>query len=277
MYKRQPNSVRVSNYQKPVVVTITGPSYEKLYQWQNLIMEDMRNNKGLADITSDYSKNKPEVELIIDEKKAKDLGLSIESIGKSVETLFSGKTVTKLNESGKEYPIILQADLKDRRKTETLSKIFVRSETSSKLISLANVVSFKEKGSAKLLTRYQRSKSITLTARLVGGYTLNEALNFIEKTIDSKAPLAGIFYKGKSLDLKETSSELLVIFALALLSAYLVMAGTFNAWRQPFVVILTVPLAAIGGMIFILLFNSTINVFSQIALVVLIGLSLIHI
>ena len=83
-----PNSVRVSNYQKPVVVTITGPSYEKLYKWQNLIIEDLRKNKNLADITSDYTKNKPEVELIIDEKKAKDLGLSIQSIGKSVETLF---------------------------------------------------------------------------------------------------------------------------------------------------------------------------------------------
>ena len=249
-----PNSVRVSNYQKPVVVTITGPSYEKLYKWQNLIIEDLRKNKNLADITSDYTKNKPEVELIIDEKKAKDLGLSIQSIGKSIETLFSGKTVTKLNESGKEYPIILQADLKDRRRTESLSKIFVRSETTGKLISLANVVRFEEKGSAKLLSRYQRSKSITLTARLVGGYTLNEALDFIEKTIDDKAPSAGIYYKGKSLDLKEASSELLVIFALAMVSAYLVMAGTFNAWRQPLVVMLTVPLAAIGGLIFILLF-----------------------
>ncbi len=268
-----PNSVRVSNYQKPVVVTITGPSYEKLYEWQNLVMEEMRNNKGLADITSDYSKNKPEIELIIDEKKAKDLGLSIEAIGKSIETLFSGKTVTKLNDAGKEYPIILQAKLKDRRKTESLSKIFVRSETTGKLISLVNVVRFEEKGSAKLLTRYQRSKSVTLTARLVGGYTLNEALNFIEKTIDDKASSAGIYYKGKSLDLKEASSELLIIFALALISAYLVMAGTFNAWRQPFVVMLTVPLAAIGGLIFILLFNSTINIFSQIALVVLIGIA----
>ena len=268
-----PNSVRVSNYQKPVVVTITGPSYEKLYKWQNLVMEDLRKNKNLADITSDYTKNKPEVELIIDEKKAKDLGLSIQSIGKSVETLFSGKTVTKLNESGKEYPIILQADLKDRRRTESLSKIFVRSETTGKLISLANVVRFEEKGSAKLLSRYQRSKSITLTARLVGGYTLNEALDFIEKTIDDKAPSAGIYYKGKSLDLKEASSELLVIFALAMVSAYLVMAGTFNAWRQPLVVMLTVPLAAIGGLIFILLFDSTINIFSQIALVVLIGIA----
>ena len=268
-----PNSVRVSNYQKPVVVTITGPSYEKLYQWQNSVMEEMRKNRGLADVTSDYSKNKPEIELIIDEKKTKDLGLSIQGIGKTVETLFSGKTVTKLNESGREYPIILQANLKDRRKTESLSKIFVRSETTGKLISLANVVRFEEKGSAKLLTRYQRSKSVTLTARLVDGYTLNEALNFIEKTIDDKASLAGIYYKGKSLDLKEASSELLIIFALALISAYLVMAGTFNAWRQPFVVMLTVPLAAIGGLIFILLFDSTINIFSQIALVVLIGIA----
>ena len=268
-----PNSVRVSNYQKPIVVTMTGSSYEKLYQWQNLVMSELRKNKNLADITSDYSRNKPEVQLIIDENKAKDLGLSTQSIGKSIETLFSGKTVTTLNDSGKEYPIILQANLKDRRKTESLSKIFVRSETTGKLISLANVVSFEERGSAKILSRYQRSKSVTLTARLVGNYTLNEALNFIEKTIDDKAPTAGIFYKGKSLDLKEASGELLVIFALALVSAYLVMAGTFNAWRQPFVVMLTVPLAAIGGLIFILLFNSTINIFSQIALVVLIGIA----
>ena len=268
-----PNSVRVSNYQKPVVVTMTGPSYESLYKWQNSVMKELRKNRGLADITSDYSKNKPEVQLVIDENKAKDLGLSIQAIGKSIETLFSGKSVTTLNEDGKEYPIILQADLKDRRKTESLSKIYVRSDTTGKLISLANVVSFEEKGSPKLLTRYQRSKSVTLTARLVGGYTLNEALNFIEKTIDNEAPNAGIFYKGKSLDLKEASSELIIIFALALVSAYLVMAGTFNAWRQPFVVMLTVPLAALGGLIFILLFNSTINIFSQIALVVLIGIA----
>ncbi len=268
-----PNSVRVSNYQKPVVVTLTGPSYEKLYKWQNLVMSDLRKNVNLADITSDFTKNKPEVELVINEKKAKDLGLSIESIGRSIETFFSGKRVTTLNDSGKEYPIILQADLNNRRKTESLSKIFVRSETTGKLISLVNVVSFKEKGSAKILSRYQRSKSVTLTARLQNDYTLSDALDFIEKTINQKAPEAGVYYKGKSLDLKEASSELIVIFALALISAYLVMAGTFNAWRQPLVIMLTVPLAALGGLIFILLFDSTINIFSQIALIVLIGIA----
>ena len=268
-----PNSIRVSQFQKPVVVTMTGPSYESLYQWQNSVMEELRKNRGLADITSDYSKNKPEVQLIIDENKAKDLGLSTQSIGEAIETLFSGKVVTTLNESGKEYPIILQADLKDRRKTESLSKIFVRSETTGQLISLINVVSFVERGSAKILSRYQRAKSITLTARLVDGYTLNEALNFIEKTIDEKAPTAGIFYKGKSLDLKEASRELIWIFGLALVSAYLVMAGTFNAWRQPFVVMMTTPLAAVGGLIFILLFDNTINIFSKIALIVLVGVA----
>ena len=87
-------------------------------------MKELRKNRGLADITSDYTKNKPEVKLVIDENKAKDLGLSNQSIGKSIETLFSGKSVTTLNESGKEYPIILQADIKDRRNTESLSKIF---------------------------------------------------------------------------------------------------------------------------------------------------------
>ena len=188
-----PNSVRVSNYQKPVVVTITGPSYEILFKWQNEVMRELRNNRGLADITSDYTKNKPEVKLAIDENKAKDLGLSNQSIGKSIETLYSGKNVTTLNEAGKEYPIILQADIKDRRNTETLSKIFVRSETTGKLISLANVVSFEERGSPKLLTRYQRSKSVTITARLVDGYTLNEALKFIAQTIEDKAQTAGIF------------------------------------------------------------------------------------
>ena len=91
-------------------------------------MSELRKNKNLADITSDYSRNKPEVQLIIDENKAKDLGLSTQSIGKSVETLFSGKTVTTLNDSGKEYPIILQANLKDRRKTEkkVLKKLLER-------------------------------------------------------------------------------------------------------------------------------------------------------
>ena len=268
-----PQSIRVSSYNKPVQMVVMGKSYEELEKWQKLIIKELIKNKNLAAIESDYSRNKPEIKLIINRKKAQDLGVSIESIGKTVETLFSGKTVTKFNQLGKEYPIILQADIKNRKKSETLSKIFVRSDTTGKLISLANLVEFEEVGSAKILSRYNRQRAITLSARLVGDYTLVEALEYLEKTINEKIPQARIGWKGKSEELKETSNELFIIFALALLTAYLVMCANFNSFIHPVVIMLTVPLSVLGGLIFLLLFNSSVNIFSQIALVILIGIS----
>jgi len=268
-----PQSIRVSSYNKPVQMVLLGNSYEQLETWQNLIMRELRKNKNLAAIESDYSKNKPEIKLVINRKKAQDLGVSIQSIGKTVSILFSGKTVTKFNRLGKEYPIILQADAKNRKKSDSLSKIFVRSETTGKLISLANLVEFEEVGSAKILARYDRQRAVTISARLVGDYTLSEAINYLEKTVNENTPEARIEWKGKSEELKETRNELFIIFILALLTAYLVMAANFNSFVHPAVIMLTVPLSVFGGIIFILLFNSSINIFSQIALVILIGIS----
>jgi len=268
-----PQSIRVSSYNKPVQMTLLGSSYEQLERWQKLIMKELRKNRNLAAVESDYSKNKPEIKLVINRKKAQDLGVSIESIGTTISTLFSGKTVTKFNRLGKEYPIILQADIENRKKSESLSKIFVRSDTTAKLISLANLVELKEVGSAKILARYDRQRAVTISARLVGDYTLAEALNYLEKTVNEKTPDARIEWKGKSEELKETSNELFIIFALALITAFLVMAANFNSFVHPAVIMLTVPLSVFGGIIFILLFNSSINIFSQIALVILIGIS----
>ena len=268
-----PQSIRVSNYNKPIQMVLLGNSYEQLEKWQKFIMLKLRKNKNLAAIESDYSKNKPEIKLIINRKKAQDLGVSIQSIGATVSTLFSGKTVTKFSKLGKEYPIILQANIENRKKSESLSKIFVRSDTTGKLVSLANLVKFKEVGSAKILARYDRQRAITISARLIGDYTLSEALDFLEKTVSENVPEARIEWKGKSEELKETSNELFIIFALALLTAFLVMAANFNSFIHPAVIMLTVPLSVFGGIIFILLFNSSINIFSQIALVILIGIS----
>ena len=268
-----PQSIRVSSYNKPIQMVLLGNSYEQLERWQKLIMLELRKNKNLAAVESDYSKNKPEIKLVINRKKAQDLGVSIQSIGTTVSILFSGKTVTKFNRQGKEYPIILQADIKDRKKSESLSKIFVRSDTTGKLISLANLVEFDEVGSAKILARYDRQRAVTISARLIGDYTLSEALSYLEKTVKKNVPNARIKWKGKSEELKETSNELFIIFALALLTAFLVMAANFNSFIHPVVIMLTVPLSVFGGIIFILLFNSSINIFSQIALVILIGIS----
>jgi HAE1 family hydrophobic/amphiphilic exporter-1/multidrug efflux pump len=233
----------------------------------------LRRNGNLSRIESDYSRNKPEIKLVINKNKAKDLGISTQSIGQTLETLYGGKTVTKFNKLGKEYPIILQQYLADRKDQESLSKIFVRSENSGKLISLANLVSFKEVGSANKLSRYNRQRAVTISANISENYTLSEAIKYLEKTIAEIAPENQVTWKGKSEELKETSNELYIIFALALLTAYLVMAATFNSFIHPFIIVLTVPLAVFGGLVFILFLNSSINIFSQIALVILIGIS----
>ena len=268
-----PQSIRISNYNKPVQMVIYGRTYEELEKIQNNVIKKIRLNKNLSRIESDYNRNKPEVKLIINKNIAKDLGVSTESIGKTLETLYGGKKITTFNRLGKEYPIIVQQYLSDRRNKDGISKIFVRSETSGKLISLANLVKFKEEGSAKELSRYNRQSAVTISANISENYTLSEAISYLENTMIEIAPNNQITWKGKSEEIKETSSELMIIFILALLTAYLVMAATFNSFIHPFIIILTVPLAIFGGLVFILFLNSSINIFSQIALIILIGIS----
>ena len=268
-----PQSIRVSNYNKPVQMVIYGTTYEELENIQKKVINKLRTNKNLSRIDSDYNRNKPEVKLIINKNKAKDLGVSTKAIGETLETLYGGKKITTFNKLGKEYPIIVQQYLSDRRNKEGISKIFVRSETNGKLISLANLVNFKEEGSAKELARYNRQRAVTISANINEGYTLNEAIKYFEEVMANFAPKNQITWKGKSEEIKETSNELIIIFVLALLTAYLVMAATFNSFIHPFIIILTVPLAIFGGLVFILFLNSSINIFSQIALIILIGIS----
>jgi len=268
-----PQSIRVSSYNKPVQMVIYGSTYEELESIQNEVIGKLRRNRNLSRIESDYSRNKPEVKLIINKNKAKDLGVSTETVGKSLETLYGGKRVTTFNKLGKEYPIILQQYLSDRRNKEGISKIFVRSDTTGKLISLTNLVNFKEEGTAKELSRYNRQRAVTISSNISENYTLSEAIKYLENIMAEVSPKSQITWKGKSEEIKETSNELFIIFALALLTAYLVMAATFNSFIHPFIIILTVPLAIFGGLVFILFLNSSVNIFSQIALVILIGIS----
>ena len=268
-----PQSIRVSNYNKPVQMVVYGSTYEELEEIQKKVIRKLRSNKNLSRLESDYNRNKPEVKLLINKNKAKDLGVSTRSIGETLETLYGGKRITTFNRLGKEYPIIVQQYLSDRRNKEGISKIFVRSETNGKLISLANLVSFKEEGTAKELSRYNRQRAITISANISENYTLIEAINFFESVMADIAPENQITWKGKSEEIKETSNELFIIFALALLTSYLVMAATFNSFIHPFIIFLTVPLAIFGGLVFILFLNSSVNIFSQIALIILIGIS----
>ena len=268
-----PQGIRVSNYNKPVQMVILGSTYEELEVIQKEVINKLRRNRGLSRIESDYNRNKPEVKLVINKNKAKDLGISTRSIGQTLETLYGGKRVTTFNKLGKEYPIILQQYLVDRKDKDSLSKLFVRSSITGELISLSNLVDLKEEGSAKVLARYDRQRAVTISANVNPNYSLFEAIDYLENIMAEVAPNNQITWKGESEEVKETTNELYIIFALGLLTAYLVMAATFNSFIHPFIIMLTVPLAVFGGLVFILFLNSSINIFSQIALVILIGIS----
>ena len=268
-----PQAIRVSNYNKPIQMVIYGNTYEELEATQNKVIGMLYKNKNLSRIESDYTRNKPEVKLTINKNKAKDLGISIQSIGQSLETLYGGKNITTFNKLGRGYPIIFKTYLEDRTDVESLSKIFVRSSTTGKLVSISNLVELKEVGSANKLSRYNRQRAVTISANISENYTLTEAIKYLEQTMEKVAPDKQITWKGKSEEIKETSYELYIIFGLAILTAFLVMAATFNSFVHPFVIMLTVPLAVFGGLVFILFLNSSVNIFSQIALVILIGIS----
>jgi len=268
-----PQGIRTGGIQSPVQFVILGNTYEQLIEWKNIIKKEARKNPGLTSIQDDFDLNKPQLNVQIDQKKAADLGVSTEDIGRTIETIFGSKSVTRFTQDGKEYSIILQGDIKDRQEPDSISKIFVRSKNNDKLVSISNLVSYNEEGQSPFLARYNRQKAVTISARLVGDYSLDEALKFLKNVVEEKTPQAKIAYKGESEEYKKTNTELYVIFALALVTAYLAMCAQFESWRHPFTIMLTVPMAILGGLLGLLVVGSSLNVYSQIALIILIGLS----
>jgi hydrophobe/amphiphile efflux-1 (HAE1) family protein len=268
-----PQGIRTGGIESPVQFVVLGNTYDQLIEWKRIIKREARKNPGLSSIQDDFDLNKPQLNVQINQKKAADLGVSSEDIGRTIETIFGSKTVTKFTQDGKEYSIILQGDIKDRQEPESISKVFVRSKNNGKLISVSNLVAYSEEGQSPFLARYNRQKAVTISARLVGDYSLDEALKFLLAVVEKNTPQAKIAYKGESEEYKKTNNELYVIFALALITAYLAMCAQFESWRHPLTIMLTVPLAILGGLLGLLVVGSSLNVYSQIALIILIGLA----
>jgi len=268
-----PQGIRTGGVESPVQFVVLGNTYDQLVEWKKIIKREARKNPGLSSIQDDFDLNKPQLNVQIDQKKAADLGVSTEDIGRTIETIFGSKTVTKFTQDGKEYSIILQGDIKDRQEPGSISKVFVRSRNNEKLISVSNLVEYSEEGQSPFLARYNRQKAVTISARLVGDYSLDEALKFLVNVVEKNTPQAKIAYKGESEEYKKTNNELYIIFALALVTAYLAMCAQFESWRHPLTIMLTVPLAILGGLLGLLVVGSSLNVYSQIALIILIGLA----
>ncbi len=259
---------------QPVQFVLGGPDYDELAEWRDLIMARAAENPGLRNLDSDYHETKPQLMVTIDKDRAADLGVSVETIGRTLETILGSRRVTTYIDRGEEYDVILEGERAQRRTPNDITNIYVRSGRSGELIPLSNLVSFVEQADAASLNRYNRMRSITITAGLAGDYTLGEALEYMDGIAAELLPeTARIDYKGESLEFRKAGGAVIFVFALALLVVFLVLAAQFESFIHPLVIMLTVPLAVAGALFGLYVTGQTLNIYSQIGIVMLIGLA----
>jgi multidrug efflux pump len=258
----------------PVRVVIGGGSYEELQQWRDKVLARAAENQQLTNLDSDYYERKPQITVAVDRNRAADLGVSLTAVGRTLETMMGSRIVTTYQETGEEYNVILQARDTDRASPSDLNNIYVRSDKSGALIPLSNLVKVTEQAGASELKRFDRLRAITISAGLAPGYTLGQGLDYMDKIIREELPAeAQIRYDGESREFRRSQGALYTTFLLALVIVFLVLAAQFESFRHPAVIIMTVPLAVTGALIGLWITGSSINVYSQIGVVMLIGLA----
>ena len=259
---------------RPVQFVIQGNTYEELAQWRDLLIEKAQENPNLLRLNSDYQETYPQFRVNIDRQRAATLGVSINEIGTTMQTMLGQRKVTTYLDRGEEYDVLLEGEDSDYRSPNDINNIYVRSSTTDKLIPLSNLITLTERATSTRLGRYNRLRSITISANLAQDYTLGEALTFLSNLAKTELPAhANIDYKGQSQMLQESGGSMIFIFCLALLVTYLVLAAQFENFIHPFVILLTVPLALVGALTGLYFSEMSINIFSQIGLVMLIGLA----
>ncbi|MBX3453198.1 efflux RND transporter permease subunit [Ferrovibrio sp.] len=267
-----PPSLGQSGSQAPVQFIIGGPTYATLDQWSERVMERALGNPNLLNLTKSYLPTRPEIRVEIDRNRAADLGVPIETIGRTMETMLGSREVTNFQREGKQYKVLVQARPEDRVTPSDLNNIYVRT-VSGALIPLQNLVKIGEGANARELTRNDRLRSVTITASLTPDYTLGEALDYLEKVAaETLPPEARITYGGQSREFKDSSAAVYLTFALALVIVFLVLAGQFESWIHPVIIIFSVPLAITGALGALLFKGLSLNIYSQIGIIMLIGL-----
>lgn len=263
------------NAQKPVQFVLGGSTYEELAQWRDILFEKIaESNPGLIGLDSSYKETRPQIDFEVNYDRAAELGVSIEEIGTTLETMMGGRRVTTFLDRGEEYDVIVEGERAQQRSFDQVKNIYVRSDRTGSMIPLSNLVTIKEYGAAKSLTRYNRIRAITLEANLKEGYRLDEALTYLNGMVKKHLPETAIVdYKGQSRDFIKSGSSIVFVFVLGLLVVFLVLAAQFESYIHPFVIMLTVPLAMGGGLFGLYLTDSSLNIYSQIALIILVGLS----
>jgi multidrug efflux pump len=259
---------------RPLQVVIGGGEYTELVGWRDKILARVAaENPRILGLDSNYQERKPQLAVRIDRNKAADLGVSLTAVGRTLETMLGSRVVTTFVRGGEEYNVLLQARDDERASISDLDNLYVRSSSSGRLLPLSALVAVDERAGPNELRRFDQLRAITLSGNLAPGYSLGEALDYIEGVIRTEAPGAQVRFDGESRELRQSGSALWITFAFALLVVYLLLAAQFESFVHPVVILITVPLALVGALLGLWLFNSSINVFSQIGAIMLIGIA----
>jgi multidrug efflux pump len=269
-----PGGLGRGGLQSPIVAVIGGPDYERLAVWSDQMLQLAQANPGLANIQSNYKERKPQIRVSIDRNRAADLGISLESVGRTLETVLGSRIVTTYIERGREYNVILQGNEEIRETTTDLTNIRVRSTRTDELIPLSSIVRLEETSGTMQLARFDRLRAIKISADLANGYTMGEAVQWFEDTVAQELPAeATLDWDGQTREFTRTGQQLYFTFLLALAVVYLVLAAQFESFVHPLIIMVTVPLALLGAVFGLKLFGLTVNIFSQIAVIMLIGIA----
>ena len=260
-------------FSQPVEFVVAGPDYESVQTWSDELVERAKENPNLLNLQTDFELTRPELSVAIDRERAADLDITIRDVGLTLQTMLASRKVTTYLERGREYDVIMQADDASRATPSDLGQIFLRPREGGNLIPLQALVSITEKGANPDLRRIDRLPAVVISGSLADGYDLGSALTYLNTlAVDTLPPEARLSYQGLSREFQESSSAIYVTFGLAFIIVFLVLAAQFESWIHPLIIMLPVPLAVTGALLALWWSGISLNIYSQIGIIMLLGL-----
>ena len=259
---------------KPLQAVLGGPDYETLAEWSEKLVQLAEQNPGLTGVDTSYQPRKPQIRVAIDRDRAADLGVSLQTVGRTLETMLGSRIVTTFIDRGREYNVVLQGRADERATTTDLTNLMVRSDRTGELVPLASVVRLNETAGATELSRFNRLRSVEIGAGLAEGYTMGEAIKWFEDTVARELPPeATLMWDGESGDYVRSGGQMWTTLLFAVIIVFLVLAAQFESFVHPAIIMVTVPLALLGAVFGLQLHGMSVNIFSQIAGIMLIGIA----
>lgn len=257
-------------------VIVTSDSYENLNEVAQQFVEAMNRHGGFVQPDTDLRLNKPEIYLEVDRERAADAGVSVDQVARTVETMLGGRNVTRFKRDAEQYDVIVQTEAGGRARPNDIERLFVRGRD-NRMIPLSSLVTVREAVSPRELNHFNQRRSVSITANLAPGFALGDALKFMDETAERLLPTGyATELNGVSREFRASSGALGLVFVLALFFIFLVLAAQFESFVDPFVILLSVPLSMVGALAALTLTGGTLNVYSQIGLITLVGLITKH-